>query len=461
MGQHGTFLTLSAFLDVVESLTLLKELRLHGFLYSACKEISPMPGRVVSLPALTDFAVGDYEAEVHVLLQSVQLPGRVRAAVYVRPPTEDDLDAPESMTDINFPNVLSQDRSIFPILRTAETVRVNAERDVLQLVAIKGDEHLVLDIATGVEGCGRLVYFALDGLIDLFGQAPLRTLEITGELTFELCCPYRFVAVFEQFPTLENLRMEPTDVVWDFEAVLSALAQPARGDRGADFGPPNLGTPPNDSQVLCPRLKKIDFNGMRWNEPNGVSFTSLVDCLRLRAAKGVYLQELRMALLVYIKDMSPEEAMGAFRYLYHDELRALVPGGVVRACAARACVSQSCTPEPHLSTMAILQHAVECPRRLDYAALFRTSLRARLCYRTHSATLCLLAIRRPVPASRVYQSDRWQAAEVLRYSAVANAATRARRYDAPRRRERGRGGAAETLTWTRTMQRRPTPRLPF
>ncbi|KAI9058453.1 hypothetical protein FKP32DRAFT_1597548 [Trametes sanguinea] len=160
----GTFLTLSAFLDVLESLTLLKELRLHGFLYSACKEISPTPGRVVSLPALTDFAVGDYEAEVHVLLQSVQLPGRVHAAVYVRPPTEDDLDAPESMTDINFPNVLPRDRSIFPILRTAETVRVNAEHDVLQLVAIKGDEHLVLDIATGVEGCGRLVYFALDGL---------------------------------------------------------------------------------------------------------------------------------------------------------------------------------------------------------------------------------------------------------------------------------------------------------
>ncbi|OSD07135.1 hypothetical protein PYCCODRAFT_1463438 [Trametes coccinea BRFM310] len=325
----GPFLPFSGFLDVLESLTLLKVLRLHGFLYSACKEISPTPGRVVSLPALTDFAVGDYEAEVHMLLQSVHLPSRVHAAVYVRPPTQEELDAPESMTDINFSHILPGDRSLFPLLRTAETVRITASHDVLQLAAIKGDEHLVLDIATGVEGCGRLVYFALDGLIDLFSQAPLRTLDITGEFTFELYCPYRWVAVFAQFPTLENLRMEPTEVVWDFKPVLSALAQPARGIHGADFGPPALGAPPNDSQVLCPRLKKIDFDGVRWIESNSVPLVSLMDCLRFRASRGVYLQELRLALLVYIEHMSSEQAMSVFKCLYHNELQALVPGGVV------------------------------------------------------------------------------------------------------------------------------------
>ncbi|KAI0668187.1 hypothetical protein C8Q78DRAFT_280146 [Trametes maxima] len=317
----GPPLTLASFLDVLESLQSLEDLRLFpNFLSSACGEAPLVPTprrRLIVLPRLRHIGVGDIPSLALGLLLSVQLPRDVQIGGYFESLNID------TAKNITFTPLIPSDRTLLPVMRTADYARVRASLDTMQIHgrnSADGSSLTMSIIAVYVEWWSCLPQ-ALNGLIEVFGDSPLRELELHG-------CPDRvsmkeYVTLFEQFPTLEVLHID-SHYSSSLEEIFNALAEPVKDEAAPSLPDGPTGT---TGRAICPHLKRVKLVDLEWDEND--SLFAVESCLRARAARGAYLEELYLDLDYRgILRQDIETYTAPFRAV----LRELVMGGNVKMC---------------------------------------------------------------------------------------------------------------------------------
>ncbi|KAH9891722.1 hypothetical protein C8Q73DRAFT_85274 [Cubamyces lactineus] len=305
-GYRGPPLSYSRFLDVLEGMQSLEELRLHGFLSAVCPDAGVIPDRVVSLPKLGFLAVGDIPPLPSPLLRNIRHPQRVQAAGFLT--LEPEVSTLES---ISFSFLLPPDPALWPLLSTAEIAEIDASKQVLQIIGRKGVAFLAFDLCID----GSFFYddftaHAMLGLSSNFRDAPLREVYIMG--SFDDVNDRDYTNLLWALPNLELLCIDANNGA--VQTLFLALGEEHRDNSGAGV------------QVICPKLKTLDIEGLWWEEITDPMRT-IRHTLGRRASRGVYLQRLVLDLRYNGPVMSQD--CRVIKAKHFNKLCELVPGGDV------------------------------------------------------------------------------------------------------------------------------------
>ena len=310
------FHTLDEMVDVLDSCRSLEELKLHGVLASIpTNTISEPSRRKTCFPKLRKFVIWDNAPTISLLLSHLQLPvtAQVRLASYVTMYQREVRNLSHILSSF-----LPQDRTGLPHLRAATEARVSFVRMDSKIQAWCGDTKLTLKIRTTGTYLTDYLQRALGELRDVFSEAPLEHLTISGDFsTVQDTMPW--VETFTAFPTLETMYVDgygpPLTLV---SALAHTISKPTQDPLGSDDGQAQM--------VVCPNLREVQMTDLSW-QPGFIE--AVITTLRRRGTVlgRPGLEKFDMNAFV---DDDQQAEFDETMELYRDELASLIPRVEIR-----------------------------------------------------------------------------------------------------------------------------------